>query len=212
MAKRNKKHARRLRNLVMVCTLCAVVLTVSTYAWFTSQKDITLSNLRGTVEVAENMEISLDAKVSQQEIDLSNAKVVFDDAQDSKDDSVSGTAKAILPAQLLPVSGVGEKGSKILPLYTGNAKGTTLENIEKCIQKLEFEKAKELHERLDKITKITEKQKIDLKNYFKTEIFSIIVMASSINISEPLNSNIISLLPFTLVQSRENILTSSGSK
>ena len=37
------------------------------------------------------------------------------------------------------------------------------ENIDICIKKLEFEKAKELHERLEKITKITEKQKEAVK-------------------------------------------------
>ena len=36
------------------------------------------------------------------------AKTIFYEAQNSKDDSVAGTAKAILPNQLLPVSGVGE--------------------------------------------------------------------------------------------------------
>lgn len=45
------------------------------------------------------------------------------------------------------------------------------ENIDKCIEKLEFEKAKELHERLDKITKITEKQKVSNLNEASTDIW-----------------------------------------
>ena len=45
------------------------------------------------------------------------------------------------------------------------------ENIERCIQKLEFEKAKELNERLEKITKITEKQKVSNLNESSTDIW-----------------------------------------
>lgn len=45
------------------------------------------------------------------------------------------------------------------------------ENIDKCIEKLEFEKAKELSERLDKITKITEKQKVSNLNETNTDIW-----------------------------------------
>ena len=43
MAKRNKKQTRKIRNLVMLCSLCAVVLTVSTYAWFVGMKTVNVS-------------------------------------------------------------------------------------------------------------------------------------------------------------------------
>ena len=56
---KNRKSTRRTKNLVVICTLTAIILVVSTYAWFTSQKDITISNIRGTVEVIENMEKAL---------------------------------------------------------------------------------------------------------------------------------------------------------
>ncbi len=57
-----KARKRRIRVAFTKMSLMAMLLIFSTYAWFTTQKDITISNLRGTVEVAENMEISLDAK------------------------------------------------------------------------------------------------------------------------------------------------------
>ncbi len=50
------------------------------------------------------------------------------------------------------------------------------ENIDKCIEKLEFEKAKQLHERLEKITKITEKQKVSNLNETNTDIWGYVVV------------------------------------
>ena len=114
------------------------MLIVSTYAWFTSQKDITLSNLRGTVEVAENMEISLDAANWYQKIDLSNAVAEFEKAQESRDtalgqnDSNRTTALAVVPGEMLPVSGVGELNKAYMPLYQGKATSNSLSNITEC--------------------------------------------------------------------------------
>lgn len=50
------------------------------------------------------------------------------------------------------------------------------ENIEKCIERLEFEKAKELSERLEKITKITDKQKVSNLNETSTDIWGYMVV------------------------------------
>ena len=128
--------------------MLAMLLMVSTYAWFTSQKDITLANLRGTIEVVENMEISLDGKLWHQKIDLANAGLVFEEAQASRDGGLNEdattrtTAPAILPAQLLPVSGIGEIGSTVMPLYTGTASQTTLTEITAC------EETKEVNEEI----------------------------------------------------------------
>jgi len=124
-----KERKRRLRVAFTKMSLMAMLLIVSTYAWFTTQTDVTLSNLRGTVEVQENMEISLDAKSWKQKIDLSDAINVFEEAQESRDLAVEGTAKALLPTLMLPVSSVGEMSSTIMPMYAGTATGTSLNGI-----------------------------------------------------------------------------------
>jgi len=56
------------------------------------------------------------------------------------------------------------------------------ENIEKCIERLEFEKAKELHERLEKITKITEKQKVSNLNETNTDIWGYVAVKDKLYI------------------------------
>ena len=143
----SEKRKKRIRAAIMRTGLLAMLLIVSTYAWFTSQKDITLSNLRGTVEVQENMEISLDAKTWHQKIDLSDAAKAFAEAQASRDTALSEnntnrtTAIALLPNQLLPVSGVGELEQALLPMYTGKATSTSLSEIEKCKEVDEDKKA-----------------------------------------------------------------------
>ena len=137
-----EKRRKRIRAAIMRTGLLAMLLIVSTYAWFTSQKDITLSNLRGTVEVQENMEISLDAKTWHQKIDLSDVSV-FTTAQTSRDEALEEnaasrtTAAAIMTTELFPVSGMGEKtlagsAAKFLALYTGKATSDSLTDIEQC--------------------------------------------------------------------------------
>ena len=135
-----EKRKKRIRSAFLRMSLMAMLLIVSTYAWFTSQKDITLSNIRGTVEVVENMEISLDAKTWYQRIDLSDAINTFAIAQTSRDEALNetdtkSTALTILPEQLLPVSGAGEIASKkFLPMYVGEATSTSLSAIEQCLE------------------------------------------------------------------------------
>ena len=129
---KRKERKRRLRVAFTKMSFMAMLLIFSTYAWFTSQRNVTFSNLRGKIEVVENMEISLDAKTWTQKIDLSDAKTVFEEAQESKDRVTLGTAKAILPNQLLPVSTCGidisfenggiENNHLKLPMYGGKAK------------------------------------------------------------------------------------------
>ena len=62
MAKRNKKQARRLRNLIMMCALCAVVLTVSTYAWFIGMKTVNVSSFDINIATTEGLYLSMDGE------------------------------------------------------------------------------------------------------------------------------------------------------
>lgn len=59
---RQKNSKRRLNSLILLVAFTAIMLIVSTYAWFSSQKNVTLTGLHGTVNVAEGLQISLDAE------------------------------------------------------------------------------------------------------------------------------------------------------
>lgn len=57
-----------------------------------------------------------------------------------------------------------------------------IQNIDKCIEKLEFEKAAKLKERLDKISKITEKQKVSNLNETNTDIWGYVLSKNNLYI------------------------------
>ena len=67
---KQKNSKRRLNSLILLVAFTAIMLIVSTYAWFSTQKTVSISNLTGTVKVAEGLEISLDANAWSQEISV----------------------------------------------------------------------------------------------------------------------------------------------
>jgi len=70
MENKQKNPRRRLNSLILLVAFTAVMLIVSTYAWFSAQKNVTISNLEGKVNVAEGLMVSLDAKSWSQEVDF----------------------------------------------------------------------------------------------------------------------------------------------
>lgn len=72
MQTRTKESRKRLQSLILLTAFTCVLLIVSTYAWFTVQKDVNVSNIRAKVEVAEGLQISLDGAKWTQVLDLGN--------------------------------------------------------------------------------------------------------------------------------------------
>ena len=61
MREKNQKDSRkRLNALILLVAFTAVLLIVSTYAWFSTQRNVVLSGLKGEVRVAEGLQVSLD--------------------------------------------------------------------------------------------------------------------------------------------------------
>jgi len=59
---RNKKHEKRVKKLVAMVVLCAVVLAVSTYAWFIGMKTVNLSKFDINIKTTEGLYLSMDGK------------------------------------------------------------------------------------------------------------------------------------------------------
>ena len=59
--KAEKRRNRKLRNLMFVCAICAIVLAASTYAWFTANTRVTVSTLDVKVEAKNGLQISTNA-------------------------------------------------------------------------------------------------------------------------------------------------------
>ena len=99
---KNKKNSE-LRVIFFIILISAVLFIISTYAWFSTQKDVSITNLEGTVEVAEGLEISLDALNWSNEIVLGKDMNIIDNAYNL----TNYKHRNISPSEMLPVSTVG---------------------------------------------------------------------------------------------------------
>lgn len=70
MGKRTKESRKRINSLILLIAFTAILLITSTYAWFTTQKSVSINELKGKVEVAEGLQISLDADTWGQEVNF----------------------------------------------------------------------------------------------------------------------------------------------
>lgn len=153
---KQKNSRRRLNSLILLVAFTAIMLIVSTYAWFSTQKNVSLSGLEGTVKVAEGLQISLDAKTWKNGIDFKDfTEQTFIDAyvpgatlehpyqypDPEKSDGTKIAATNVLPDELLPVSttGAGEDitgaNSKTMAMYNGdNINGNQLVSIAKMAE------------------------------------------------------------------------------
>ena len=122
MKKRSKESRKKLNSLVLLIAFSAILLITSTYAWFSTQKDVLLSNLKGTVNVAEGLEVSLDGETWGNEVDLG---------------SLVNGGKTIIPSEMLPVSTAGEATSTDLTMLRGKLETKVkLGNIVKCVESI----------------------------------------------------------------------------
>ena len=62
MEKRNKRHEKRMKKLIVGCALCAIVLTVSTYAWFIGMKTVNVSSFDVKIAAIDGLSLSLDGE------------------------------------------------------------------------------------------------------------------------------------------------------
>lgn len=134
--KEKKDTRRRLNSIILLLAFAAIMLIVSTYAWFSTQKSVKISNLAGTVQVAEGLEISLDGKTWKQEIDLSKVDWSVTDSGQNDYPVYAGNDNNI-PEELQPVSTTGVTGQPDVAFYRGtylnNSSATeTLAGVTAC--------------------------------------------------------------------------------
>ena len=82
--------------------VAAALFIISTYAWFSTQRNVSITNLGGIVEVAEGLEISLDADKWSNGIVLGDGEGELDIIEDAYPNH-----RNIKPKELLPVSTLG---------------------------------------------------------------------------------------------------------
>jgi hypothetical protein len=73
MPKRNRRHSKRIKNLIIVSTLSAIILTVSTYAWFVGMPTVNVSSFDIEIAATRDLMLSLDGKTWSREVSISQA-------------------------------------------------------------------------------------------------------------------------------------------
>lgn len=104
MKGRNNKDKKKseMNAMFFIILIALVMFIISTYAWFSTQKNVSITNLSGTVEVAEGLEISLDAET------WSNGLVLgTEDGELSITDDAYTGHHNLSPTEMLPVSTLG---------------------------------------------------------------------------------------------------------
>lgn len=99
MKKKTKANKQRLNNLLIVLLLSAMLLVMSTYAWFTANKTVNVDSIDVKVSTTSGLQISADGedwKTVLDKTDLVNAKAVYLDATNQ------------LPEEMSPVSTIME--------------------------------------------------------------------------------------------------------
>jgi len=116
MAKRSKKQTKRLRNLVAICCLCAIVLTVSTYAWFIGMKTVKVSSFDVEIATTEGLMLSMDGSTWSYNLDAAKAPAYSGNTNTWAKDG-----------GLIPMSSVGDLDSKVsrMKLYEKGSLTTT---------------------------------------------------------------------------------------
>ena len=96
--KRNGKHEKRIKKLAVACTLCAVILTVSTYAWFIGMRTVNVSGFDVNIATTESLYLSLNGEDWDYTVNINEENIV-DAGYDGNTNKWS---------DLIPMSSVGK--------------------------------------------------------------------------------------------------------
>lgn len=129
MGRRTRKSKRKLNSLFMMLLLTAVLTIVSTYAWFSANREVSITGITAKVAAAEGLQISIDG-------------IKWGSSVTVNDETLAAATKAVnnyvWPEELEPVSSDGTFTSGDLNFYYGDisADGNTLSGIEKASDSL----------------------------------------------------------------------------
>ena len=70
MKKHNEKHSKKIRNLVVICLLCGIVLAASTYAWFIGMRTVNVSSFDVSIATTESLMLSIDGKTWTENLEI----------------------------------------------------------------------------------------------------------------------------------------------
>ena len=111
MKQRNRKHEKRVKRLVILCAIWAVVISVATYAWFIGMKTVNVSTFDVSIAAVDSLYLSLDGEHWADTVTI-NESNYNSGAYSGNTNSWGGTG-------LIPISSVGQinSSSSTLVMY-----------------------------------------------------------------------------------------------
>lgn len=111
MKKRTRASQKRLNNLLLILLLTAVLLIMSTYAWFTANRQVNIDSIDFKVSTSSGLQISADGKTWKTILDY----------QDIKNAGKDGNTASVnqLPELLAPTSTALEEDGGRLKMFYG---------------------------------------------------------------------------------------------
>ena len=117
--KRNSKRAKKLRKLILVCVLSAILLTVSTYAWFIGLQTVTVKPFEIEIATTDGLALSLDGVNWKTDLDVTDDEINTYDGHTNQWLTEEDEDGNLLSKGLIPVSSIGDvdPASSRLKLY-----------------------------------------------------------------------------------------------
>lgn len=107
---KNSKRKTNVKSSIMVLLLIAILLIASTYAWFTSNRTVTISSIDVNVAAQSGIQISVDGI---------NWKTVISNDDITGASATYAAAVNAIPASMTPVSTVGDVSGDRMGMYYG---------------------------------------------------------------------------------------------
>ena len=117
MSSRKKRKKRKLESLILLLFLTIILLTVSTYAWFTSNRSVTINDIDVTVSTSSGIQISTDANTWKTLI--TNSDITTGYSFDVGETNELVDTNMFNLGSLVPVSTAGAVTSGKLVMYKG---------------------------------------------------------------------------------------------
>ena len=96
MAKRNQKQSKRIKKLIFICSMFAIILTVATYAWFIGMKTVNVSSFEIDIATTEGLFLSMDGNNWHYKLDAAGTT------------AYDGNTNTWADGGLIPMSTVGD--------------------------------------------------------------------------------------------------------
>jgi hypothetical protein len=102
MSRRNGRRTKRIKNLIVIMSLTAIIFSVSTYAWFIGMRTVNVSSFDVEIASTDSLLLSLDGKTWDTTVTISG------DTYNDTDVVYEGNTNWWAGRGLLPMSSVGE--------------------------------------------------------------------------------------------------------